>query len=448
MVLYPRIVKESFAEIEPHGDEFIAYFYGCLFAETPELRGLFPPMMDAHREVFLRAFGRIVCSLDSPDALASFLAQLGRGHRKYGVVGEHYDAIGRALLIALRKFAENWSDEIAAAWTTAFASVAETMTAAVQNAADPPWWIGDVVSHEKRAHDIAVLTVRPHQPLPYHAGQYLSVQTARWPRVWRPYSIANAPRADGTISLHVRAQPGGWVSGALVRHTAVGDKLLLGPAAGSMTLDPAPDRDLLFVAGGTGLAPLKALVEQAIRSHRGEIRLFVGARTAAELYDLPGLRRLEADCPRLRVTPVVSGDDAGDGYDGMRGLVAEAVEGAGDWSEHDVYVAGPEAMIGRTIATLHRMGVPPSRVRHDPPPDVRPIMTRPAARVGAAALLPAGSRVAPPPARTDTPGDQAEPARANQGTGPLPATAESRPNPVEAEALALTRAARAGDGAS
>lgn len=413
MVLYPRIVKESYAEIEPYGDAVISYFYGWLFAERPELRALFPPMMDKHRDLFLRALGRIVCTLDNPGALASFLSQLGRAHRKFGVLEEHYDAVGRALLAALRKYARRWSEEIAAAWTAVYATVAETMiaSAAADDAETPPWWLGEVIGHERRTADIAVVTIRPHRPFPFQAGQYLTVQTARWPRVWRPYSIANAPRHDGTLTLHVRAVPAGWVSGALVRHTGVGDTLLLGPAAGSMTLGPDRDRPIVGVAGGTGLAPVKALAQEAIRSGRGEIRILAGARTAADLYDLPSLRRLEAECPRLRVIPIVSDDPD---YGGPRGPVTDALEHLGEWEDHDVYVAGPEAMVGRTVAELHRLGVPPERVRHDLPLEMRTAMDK---DVRAATTEPPRSPVL------------------------LGAGAPHPSGAIEAEALALTRSA-------
>ena len=64
------------------------------------------------------------------------------------------------------------------------------------------------------------------------------------------------------MTFHVRAVPGGWVSNALVRYTAPGDELVLGPALGTMTLGAAEQRDLLCVVGGTGLAPVKAIIEQ------------------------------------------------------------------------------------------------------------------------------------------------------------------------------------------
>ncbi|GAB3894982.1 hypothetical protein GCM10027612_47080 [Microbispora bryophytorum subsp. camponoti] len=173
-----------------------------------------------------------------------------------------------------------------------------------------------MIDHEPRTRDISVLTLRPSERMDFVPGQYVTVQTARWPRVWRRFSIANAPRLDGTLRLHVRAVPGGWVSTALVRHTRIGDQLLLGPPVGTMT-PPESDRDLLCVAGGTGLAPLKAVIEHVIASgDRPNIHLLFGVRRASDLYDMPDLVRMETAFPWLRVVPVVSDDP---GYDGMRG---------------------------------------------------------------------------------------------------------------------------------
>jgi NAD(P)H-flavin reductase/hemoglobin-like flavoprotein len=362
--LNPRIIKESFALFEPRAEEISAYFYGRLFAENPRLRAFFPPAMDRQRERFFHALREIVWSLDSPDTLSAFLTRLGRDHRKFGIQREHYDAMGRALLATLRKFGgEAWTAEMESAWRAAYTTAATMMIEAAEEHELPPWWTGEIVGHELRGPDIAALTVRPDRPLPYEAGQYITIQTARWPWMWRPYSIANAPRADGLLRFHVRAVPAGWVSGALVRHVKIGDTLLLGHAAGTMTLDSGSDRDILCVAGGTGLAPLKALVEEAIaKGLRRDIHLLFGARTTADLYDLADLRALEGRTPWLRVVPVVSSDPA---FDGMHGPLPEVLGRFQDWSEHDIYVAGPPEMIERTITSLDELGVPSARIHYD-----------------------------------------------------------------------------------
>jgi hemoglobin-like flavoprotein len=282
----PTLVKESFAHVEAAAGKAAAYFYGRLFASNPATRALFPLAMDRQRDRFFRALARIVWSLDCPAELTGFCQQLGRDHRRFGVTAKHYPEFMAALLATVREFAgPAWSDEVAAAWEAALDLVTRTMVKAAEDDARhaPSWWLAEVTGHERRADDLAVLTVRPDQPLGYRPGQYISVQSARWPREWRSYSIANAPRRDGTLSLHVRAIPGGLVSTALVQHTGPGDTLLLGPAAGTMTLPPRSPRDLLCVAGGTGLAPMKAMAEEAAAAGGPAITLLFGARTPAEL---------------------------------------------------------------------------------------------------------------------------------------------------------------------
>ncbi|WP_199487017.1 globin domain-containing protein [Actinomadura logoneensis] len=377
MSLEPRILKESFRRLESHGVPAVAYFYGRLFTENPRLRTLFPPAMDLQRDRLLHALTELVGGLDDPASVRPYLEHLGRSHRKFGVRPEHYPALRSALLATLRRFAgADWTFEAEAAWAAAFDTAAATMVAAAERDAAhaPPWWVAEVVEHERRTRDVAVLTLRPGRPLEFAPGQHLTVQTARWPRVWRPYSIANAPRPDGLLRLHVRAVPGGWVSGALVRHTGVGDTLLLGPALGGMTPPEDADRDLLLVAGGTGLAPLRAIIEHAASTGRHRrAHLLVAARTADDLYDLPGLRLLEASCPWLRVVPVLSDDpgrpDDPGGPDGGRprgAAVTEALERlGGDWTGHEVYLAGPAGMVRTTAAKLRDLGVAPERIHHE-----------------------------------------------------------------------------------
>ncbi|GLW06557.1 oxidoreductase [Microtetraspora sp. NBRC 13810] len=372
MALNPRLVKESFAHIEPHGAKAAAYFYGRLFAVDPRLRRLFPPALDVQRDRLFAALTRIVWSLDSPGTLAGFLGQLGRDHRKYGVTAEHYAAVGEALLATVRRFAADaWTPEVAAAWTEAYAVASSIMIdAAADDGGDAPaWWPAEVVGHERRTGDIAVVTLRPATPLPYEPGQYVTLQTTRWPRVWRAFSIANAPRPDNTLTLHVRAVPGGWVSTTLTAHTQVGDTVTLGPALGGMRPPADPGRDVLAVAGGTGLAPLKAIIEHLLAADRQPtIDLLYGARHAGELYDLPDLTRLQAECPRLRVLPVVSDDP---GYGGLRGRLPDVVSRFRPWNRHTAYVCGPPAMVEETVRHLRRDGVPLDHIHRDLTPGER-----------------------------------------------------------------------------
>jgi NAD(P)H-flavin reductase/hemoglobin-like flavoprotein len=413
------VIKEIYALIEPHTEKTIAYFYGRLFAENPRLRALFPSTMTAQRARMAHALGHITAILDNPGSFAGFLSELGRDHRKFGIMPADYEAMGRAMLATLRAYAgEAWTAEVETAWTTMFGTATAIMIEAAEEEAErtPAWWIGEVVEHDRRTTDIAVLTVRPSEPLPYEAGQYIAVQTARWPRIWRPYSIANAPDDDGLLRLHVRAVPAGWVSGTLVRHTGVGDALLLGRATGAMVLDADSERDVLCVAGGTGLAPVKALAEEALRTRdTRDVHLFFGARTTADLYDLSALQSLADERPGLHVVPVVSEDPD---YDGVHGLVADVLGRFAEWSDRDVFIAGPPGMVARTVTNLQELGVPPDQLHYDTPE--RRVQETPAGppRENATA-----SATPPGPAREDPTASAtpAEPALENPAASVAPA---------------------------
>jgi NAD(P)H-flavin reductase len=168
--------------------------------------------------------------------------------------------------------------------------------------------------------------------------------------------------------LHVRAVPGGLVSTALVHHTQPGDTLLVGPAEGNMAAtDGAPDRDVLCLGGGTGLAPLLSVTEAVIGAssagRRREIALCHGARTTGGLYALPMLRRLAARAPGLTVIPATSVDRVPQALHGtVAGLSARA-----PWRDRDIYVSGPDAMIIATVRALLDAGADPGQLRYDLP---------------------------------------------------------------------------------
>jgi NAD(P)H-flavin reductase/hemoglobin-like flavoprotein len=361
-------VQETFAIVGAAGEDAAAYFYGWLFSGHPELRALFPTAMNEQRDRLLRALGRIVGSLSTPEELGIYLAQLGRDHRKYSVEREMYDAVGDALLATLRAFAgPAFTPAAEEAWAQAYKVASSLMIEAADkdSLTSPPFWAAEVVGNEQRRPGISILTVATYLPLPYEPGQHVTVQAPRWPKVWRPYSVACRPREDGLMTFHVKAVPGGWVSNALVHHAEPGTELILGPALGTMTLGRAGGRDLLCVAGGTGLAPIKAIIEQAIRDSTDrprQIHLFYGARTRDELYDLPELWRLADAYQGFRLTPVTSDDPA---YDGMQGNVGRVAVRYMPPRESEAYVAGPPAMVRETVEVLAKSGLPRQRIHYD-----------------------------------------------------------------------------------
>ena len=366
----PALLRESFALVADDSDRVVSHFYALVFTEYPALRDMFPPMMDAHRDRMFQALVRIVHQAEHCDGLAAYLRQLGREHRKFGARPEHYDMVWRCLVSALKRYAGTaWTPDMDAAWLAAYRLIAGKMIEAAEEAGQqtPPWWNARVVGHELRTPDIAVVTLQPDAPYEFHAGQYLTLETQRWPRVWRRYSIANAPRRDNTLTLHVRTVSAGWVSTALVNHTLVGDTVRLGPPSGAMVCDTTSMRDLLCVAGGTGLAPIKAMIEDmSAWNTTRRVRLFYGARHDDEFYDLAELERLAYRRRWLSVVTAVSHDPR---YPGERGMLPDVVARHGEffehWAGHDVYVSGSVPMVRATVARLQESNIPLASIRFD-----------------------------------------------------------------------------------
>ncbi|WP_327066284.1 globin domain-containing protein [Kitasatospora sp. NBC_01302] len=360
------LIRASRAAVEPHAAALPVRFYGTLFSRYPQVRELFPPDMDVQHDRLVRALLLIVDLVDDPANLARFCGDLGRDHRKFGTLSGHYAAVGECLLDTLEHFAgPAWTPQVASAWTRAYGMAAQAMDqAAVADAARrPAVWHAPIVQHVRRGPDLAEITVRPEQPYTFTGGQFVSVETPWRPKVWRYFSPANAPRPDGTITFYVRAVPGGRISSALVGQAVVGDVLRLGMPLGELAIDPASHRDVVCVAGGTGLAVIRALVEQALLDGaQRRVDLFVGARTAQELYGLEDLLRLSQRHRWLTVRAAISDEDARL----TRRSLVEALAESGPWQQPDAYLSGPAPMIRAAARVLHRTGVPFEQLHHDP----------------------------------------------------------------------------------
>ncbi|MDT7707567.1 MAG: hypothetical protein QOG20_3174 [Pseudonocardiales bacterium] len=369
-------IRRSWAIVEPHTEELTQLFYGLLFERAPASRSLFPLNMQVQRSRLLRALLHVLQMVDQPEKLEPFLDQLGRDHRKFDVVDEHYRVLGDALTGAVAHFSGSaWTPEVASAWDHAYEMVADRMTSAARADRGPASWTGRVVDHRRLGWDLAVVTVQTAPPIPYRAGQYMSIETPHRPRLWRYLSPANAPRDDGVLEFHVRAVESGWVSRAIVAHTRPGETWRIGPPMGRMRIDPASTDDVVMVAGGTGVAPIRAMLQHLIeQGSRRHTTLFVGGRTKKDLYDLSHLRALSSDHPWLYVVPVIEHVDDHHVLDepnplvagAVTGTLADAVTGYGAWRDHDVLVCGSPQMIRATVGQMLVAGTPLDRIRYDP----------------------------------------------------------------------------------
>ena len=361
-----RLVRESWARIETRSDEVAQFFYGMLFTLNPAARELFPINMEVVRSRLLRALVHLVQMIDRPDELMPFLRQLGRDHRKFGVVAAQYESVGTALLASIKKHSGSaWTPSVERAWAEAYTIMARAMLEAAAADEGPASWPAQVIDHQRLGWDMARIRVQPDYPVPYQAGQYVSVEVPQRARLWRYLTPANAPTEDGIIEFHVRTVQNGWVSRAIVGHTQVGDMWRIGPPLGRLSVDRESDRDVLMVAGGTGIAPMLSLLDDLAQwGENPRVHLFYGGRVDEDLYALDELHQMAGVNPWLTVVPVLEQNPGS--RNAEHGTLADIVTKYGAWADRDVLVAGSPAMIRSTVSRMLVAGTPLDRISYDP----------------------------------------------------------------------------------
>lgn len=189
----------------------------------------------------------------------------------------------------------------------------------------------------------------------FKAGQYLNVLLDDGQR--RAFSFANPPQCNDHIELHVRRIPGGRFTGHVFTDMRVGDTLRFEGPLGDFTLREST-HPVLFVAGATGFAPIKSIVEDAFA--RGLTRpmwLYWGVRQLADLYALDLAQGWQREHANFHFVPVLS--HAGEGWGGRSGLVHEAM--LADFTDlrgFEVYVCGSMKMVEAAVPDFlaHGMG--------------------------------------------------------------------------------------------
>jgi NAD(P)H-flavin reductase/hemoglobin-like flavoprotein len=372
------------AALDPQAgsDELIRRFYTRWFAIDTAVRDLFPPDMDHQRTMFARAitwlFGELI--EQRAEEPVAFLAQLGRDHRKYAVAQRHYDSMQDALITTLRShLIDQWDDRLADAAEQAVHLIVGIMRGAADAEKGPPFRDGTVIEHIRATRDVSVIRLQLDSPLYFHPGQYVTVQVPQWPRRWRYLSPSIPADRSGAIEFHVRSVTGGMVSTAIVGETKMGDRWRLSNPHGAMRVDRAGG-DVLMVAGGTGLAPLRSIIMDLTRwGVNPRVHLFFGARYPCDLYDLKTLWQVASTNPWLSVTPVSEYSTnppwAADYPDvapprGLHvrqtGTLPDVVTRYGSWGDRQILVCGGPHMVEAAKAALIAKGADPSNIQHDP----------------------------------------------------------------------------------
>ncbi|UOX92030.1 2Fe-2S iron-sulfur cluster binding domain-containing protein [Amycolatopsis sp. FBCC-B4732] len=223
----------------------------------------------------------------------------------------------------------------------------------------------EVVSNEHVTHDLRHLVVRLAEELKFFPGQYLDFAVPGTEET-RSFSMANTSARDRLLEFVIKIYPDGLFSRFLDTRVAVGDRLRVTGPFGVFTLRDNPGKDLVFVGGGAGMAPILALLRSmAERGLDRKAVFYYGARRRHDLCFEDELRELEEKLPGFRYVPALS-EPGDDDWTGETGFVTDVLRRAGaDLTGADAYVCGPPPMVEAALELLPALGVADKRVFYD-----------------------------------------------------------------------------------
>jgi CDP-4-dehydro-6-deoxyglucose reductase len=207
---------------------------------------------------------------------------------------------------------------------------------------------------ERRADDVMVMKIKlpASERLQFLAGQYLDFLLKDGKS--RSYSLANPPHDDALLELHIRHVPDGLFSGQVFNSLKERDILRLRGPLGSFFIREDSDKPMIFVAGGTGFAPIKSMLLHAFAEHTDrELILYWGVRSLKDLYMAELPQQWLAERPNFSFVPVLSDPAPEDRWQGRTGYVHEAVlADFADLSGYQVYACGAPVMVDSARAAF------------------------------------------------------------------------------------------------
>lgn len=202
--------------------------------------------------------------------------------------------------------------------------------------------------------DIRILVLRPQMPFVWKAGQYVNIRFADFPP--RAYSIANAPGA--LLEIHVRRGKGP-VSAHVMETLKEGDTVLFTGPEGQSVYGEWIDGPVMALAGGLGIAPIRAIAEEAARRDFAKpFILYWSAASPCEHYIDGYFRALEEARGNFKFIPVAGPIEPD--------RIAGTLDDPGRWN---IFISGPPAMIGAMASFLKGCGVKPEKIRYDNHPE-------------------------------------------------------------------------------
>ncbi len=213
-------------------------------------------------------------------------------------------------------------------------------------------------------HDIKQYRFRLLEPhtIDFKAGQYVQIDTKPSDKVTevvnRAYSISSIPSEKDIVELIIRLVPGGIATTFMHGHVKEGDEITFAGPFGDFYLHEGGD-ELIFIAGGSGLAPIRSLVLDILEKNLDKkMKFFFGAVRKRDLYYVDFFRELEAKYDNFTYIPALSGATPEDEWDGQEGLITEVVaRNVANADNKQAYLCGSPGMINACIQTLTKIGI-------------------------------------------------------------------------------------------
>ncbi len=229
-----------------------------------------------------------------------------------------------------------------------------------------------VASIRDLTYDIKEVTLKfkDSQALEFKAGRYVQFVVPAYELtpdpVYRAYSISSSPSRKAEVELEIRLVPNGICTTYVFQHLKVGDAVNINGPYGDFHLRDS-DREIIFVAGGSGMAPVKSiLLDMVERDIRRKTTYFFGARAARDLFLVEEMEELQLKLPGFRFVPALSNPEPGDNWQGEKGLITEVLARHFErLDHHEAYLCGSPGMIDASIKVLKSKGLPEELIFFD-----------------------------------------------------------------------------------
>jgi Na+-transporting NADH:ubiquinone oxidoreductase subunit F len=229
-----------------------------------------------------------------------------------------------------------------------------------------------VVSIKDLTYDIKQIILALIEPpeINFRAGQYIQFEVPEYELspepVYRAYSMASQPSRKNEVELEIRLVPNGICTTYVFNYLKEGDIVTINGPYGEFYLRDS-SRDILFIAGGSGMAPIKSMLyDMAEKNINRKATYFFGARSRRDLFLIEEMKELEGSLKGFRFIPALSNPQPEDNWSGETGLITEVLDRYISSGENtEAYLCGSPGMIDAAINVLTKKGIPEEFIYYD-----------------------------------------------------------------------------------